>query len=189
MSRGAWVAFGSSATLAGTATTGAVGMVVASCLQSGTLDYAEVDGTATDGGAMDGTARPSDAIDATHALPSGVRFACGEATCSWPRQYCLRQAEVDYRYSCYDQPPNPPIGRLVWEKFFCLPADTDSTGTNALIPAQCRESPTCACFTDADAGVLCSEAGWTVNEEHEIHGCGGCYGSPPARLERLRAVV
>ena len=86
----------------------------------------------------------------------------------------------------------------------CLVKDEDSAcpfcgGRVDLVPpAACKDTPTCGCVVDAGAlapadgwtyyptpGTSTYSGGWLVEIREMQPGCGGCYGSPPARLAAL----
>jgi hypothetical protein len=64
----------------------------------------------------------------------------------------------------------------------CL-SEVDNPGT---FPVECRSDRTCACVNQHErANCYCVD----LDDAGAIGlSCGGCYGSPPARLERLRRV-
>jgi hypothetical protein len=105
--------------------------------------------------------------DAADAIAiADVHFPCGRS-CDPATQYCFEN----------DRGPGPA----------CI--DQDAYNGTASVAQQCLTSFTCACLADAGAGVTqnngiagCFCSDW---EAGVFISCILCYGSPPARLERL----
>ncbi len=160
MSRAAWVALGPSA----------VGILAC---------YGEVrrEGLAADGGTGDDAkAAPQgptgDAGDGS--VNADIAVPCGTFTCVWPKDVCVHTTVKDYMHPCWAQPPDAPV---VTHEYRC-----DSWPSRP----PCS-SDYCGCYADAGLVATC-DPGVTVHDERIITGCGGCYGAPPARLERLPAL-
>jgi hypothetical protein len=186
-SRGAWLAFGP-VTFVGAVATGATCAVVTAACNGQTVadkfvvePEASVPSTPVDTSMVTADAsvpEPEAGEDAARALP------CGDLTCAWPATYCSEYQMADCRYMCGQDPGGcqPPQST-----FGCHPAS---------VPPQCASAPTCACVADAGGpfdtvggaqSVSCSNGGLYVKNTVTLTGCGGCYGCPPARLERLVA--
>jgi hypothetical protein len=205
MSRGAWMAFG--------ATTVAAGLAGAACSEpsippGNPFDFTPVDSNAPDAQVTpdapdaqvtaDATpdANTADAVadaqkDASNVSDAGAdgpwpacaiapgTFPCGTSNCDPATQYCDREI----RTNCGGPPTDVST---------CV-ADFADGAAYSNIPEQCRACPTAACIrtflnptrpeptvnsatvADDDGGVLVT---WSTD-------CHGCYGCPPARLERL----
>lgn len=106
-----------------------------------------------------------------------VPFACGDAglQCNSGVEYCHRHITDDMRVSCYH--PDDPPGHNITEQDDCR---------KTWPPPACVEHPTCRCFAEAGVQGECTQGvGWEVVEMDSLSGCGGCYGSPPARPLRM----
>lgn len=129
---------------------------------------------------------------ARHVLASGKRATPGTSGCG-------------------NEPPAQPY---ITETYKCRPLGILTDEEQASRDAVCPEGPTCACEWDAgyalfkgpklppddpdaspntdvwpNANFECAEGGigWTARKLTTESGCGGCYGSPRARLDRLVA--
>ena len=131
-------------------------------------------------------------------------FACGPSLkCASTTQYCFHWTDSNSQYACWDEPPTKP---RITETYQCRSLGTLTDAEQASLDAVCPEGPTCACEWDAgyalfkgpklqpndphewpDTNFECAEGGiaWIARRITSESGCGGCYGSPPARLDRL----
>jgi hypothetical protein len=155
MSRAEWLAFGSA-------------MVLAGCSAketSVTLERAAPDAAISDGGL--GISDGGLAISDGGLTISDGDFVCGDTQCVLSAQFCL------------DDRPQPVPGTTT-ETFSCRSYDSgDWSRGDATFAA----APTCASFVGYNgACASCSDngAGGVT-----VIACHSCYGSPPARLERL----
>jgi hypothetical protein len=96
---------------------------------------------------------------------SAQTFACGDASCNIATEFCSDDT--------------------------CQGGGASCTPIDGGFPAVCAATPTCACLAPYEAnsgyqfGCGVSDAGgmtWFAT-------CAGCYGSPPARLERLAGLA
>jgi hypothetical protein len=181
MSRAQWLAFGSTLTLV--SCSGAVQPAPSNGADSGSpsqevadanappawdgsrpTSVADAGGHDADAEAVADTGSPGDdaAPEASACTVSGT-FACAGATCDRASQFC----EI---YSGGTE-------------FGCL-ADDAGAGTFSF-PPECYGCPTCACVGPKLGGpcqCIDIDDGGGIGIE-----CIGCYGAPPARLERLLA--
>jgi hypothetical protein len=137
--------------------------------------------TAPEVGAADGQrgddASFEDATDATLAAPVG-KFACtnggGALTCDRATEYCYT----------YNTSYCVPCSNGNWR---CVAVDSDAG--LFYFPRQCATSFTCACL--AEAGSVGGSCDCIELDDSGAVGisCHACYGSPPARLERLSRAV
>lgn len=105
----------------------------------------------------------------TSVTSVALRFECGDADCAPRAEYCLGTGPSSYQsYSCESYVDGG------W-----TPGD-----------AACGAYPTCACsnwigpnFGDGVCGCTDDDAGAVT-----VVACHSCYGSPPARLERLERI-
>ena len=196
MSRGAVLAMRTGAMLGGIATTAAGAAIAVACngLTETTIETVAVADAGEDA-TMDAFASATDAPSDPNAPQP---FACGTATCVWPVQLCVHSITSDMSFPC----SGGDAAARISESYDC------QSWTPAHVPG-CSYPTKCGCV--ADAGLMppptsddrpgnpdmrSSEAfacagdggaGFIQSNELDIVGCGGCYGSPPPRLERLLA--
>ena len=136
MSRGQWLALGSTMALLGCS--GASGST-----------------SPGDGGAGSAQERAGDA--AVCPTRSGY-FTCGGNVCDRSVQVCVERSSL------------------------CVPTDALGPFERAAPPVQCGACPTCDCLQPA----LISSCHCQEDDAGTIRiSCAGCYGAPPARLDRL----
>jgi hypothetical protein len=115
------------------------------------------DASGVDDAALD-AARPLPGPDAS--CPRSGTFTCGSTSCNRATEFCSNNGNY-----------------VTCQPLADLPSTTDS--------GVCAECPTCACVPPSfcSSPGSCFEdnfGGLTITCSH-----GGCYGSPPARLDRL----
>jgi hypothetical protein len=187
MSRAAWLAFGSTAMAA-------AGIALAACSSDGDptgttggkeqgADSGPVDAGPVDAGPIEAAVEAgpveagSDAGPVDGAVDPGQgRFLCsdGWTRCRVGLEFCLVAYVAPF---CTGSPK-------------CEPLDAEP------YTSACAATPTCDCINtklspDLDGHIFCSELAPLDLEisDNRPYGCGGCYGCPPARLERLRGAV
>jgi hypothetical protein len=172
ISRAAWLAVASSVAAFGTLGAGCLGATTKGDAPS--LD-------ASSDAAED--AQP--AVDPACLTPDAGDFACGATICNAATEYCERTLanSCSYDYQSTEH-----------EAVTCSRKNTGEPW-----PAACRQCPTCACINahlppsemiGSDSRVwMCEtkDGGGVQITTSKYTLCGGCYGSPPARLERLAA--
>ena len=151
MSRGSWLAFGS--TIALVACSGAIDPQSAN--DDAGSAAADASPGSTDGSSRDGSIAHSDAA-AWFGNPAKPTFACGSSTCDRATEYCILSVGSGSPEGCASDDGGP-------------------------FPSECVSIPTCECLS---ANMIGSCHCVVVDDGIGIE-CAGCYGSPPARLERL----
>jgi hypothetical protein len=140
----------------------------------------------TDAGAgaeTDPPAASSPGADAACITPESGTFMCGGASCDVATQYCDRYLKTNCIYN--GKGTNSPSN---YEEASCRDR-ADRAPDNSFPPA-CLSCATCGCIgpyaASASKDSCAAIAGGGVVITHDQTTiCGACYGSPPARLERL----